>query len=659
MNLKTLFKPKSIAVIGASSNPKKIGRQVLDNIKLSNFRGSIYPVNLQAKTIAGLKAYSSLQEIPDSNKKEMLVVIAIPAKYVISEVETCANLGIKNIIVISAGFKEMGKDGEKLEIELARLASEHDLNILGPNCLGLIDNHDNLNASFSSSTKKSGKIALLSQSGAIGSALLDWLKEQDLNLGYFVSLGNKAVLNETHFLDYLKNDKETEAIFYYLEDIKEGRKFMEKASLVTPYKPVIVLLAGLSDSGSKLAKSHTGALAKEEIVVRAGLERAGVLMVENLSELFSLVLLLKDGGYKKVSKEVSIITNAGGLAVLSADAVSRNKLNLVTSEDLLGDASSKDYELALEKSLKKKNDNNLLILLTPQTVTEPEQTAEAIVRLKRKYPKKTIITSFVGGNSVKQAIKILADNGISNFDYPEKGIRALALLEKYISLVSNLKPYKIIEEKAKKKSLNDDYIAVLKKMSSYGIKTVKTERYQIGKKLSKFPAVLKAVGPSFIHKSDKGAVILNLKNQTEVDKEAKKLRKRYSREFKDETNYLITQAQVEAGLEIILGIKKDESFGHVLLIGIGGIYAETLKETKVMIADLNKTSALRELKSASFYPVLNGARGKKYNVKKILEVMVSLCSLVSDYPEIKELDINPLMVTEKDAVVLDGRLFTQ
>lgn len=656
MNLNSLFNPKSIAVIGASTNVKKIGRQILDNLKSSGYKGKIYPINLKAKTVAGLNAYADLEEVPEKNLKEMLVVIAIPSIFVIQEIVRCAHLGIKNFIVISAGFKEIGEEGKKLEEELIELADKYKLNILGPNCLGLINNHNNLNASFAKSTEKGGKIALLSQSGAVGSAVLDWLRAQNLNLGYFVSLGNKAVLNETHFLQYLKNDKETEAIIYYLEDIKAGREFMESASLVTPHKPVIVLLAGLSDSGSKLAKSHTGALAKEELVIRAGLERAGVLMVKDLSELFLLILLLKDGSYKKIGKGVNIITNAGGLAVLSADAIATNRLELVSSHDILGDASAKDYEVALEKILKSKGSESTLIILTPQTVTEPYQTAEVIVKLKRKY-KKTIITSFVGGNTIKRAVEFLTENNILNFTYPEDGIRSLSLLEQYSSLVKNLKPYKKDDVKGKKKAVNDDYLALLKKISSLGIKTVRTERYEKGKNISKFPVVLKAVGPAFIHKSDKGAVILNLKSQAEVDGEVNKLNKLYAKDFKNENNYLVIQPQVESGLEMIMGIKKDESFGHVLLIGIGGIYAELFKLTKVMIADLNKERALKELKKASFYPILNGARGKKYNVNKIVSAMVSLCALVKDYPEIKELDINPLMLSEEEVLALDARIF--
>src|SRR5680860_1017786 len=657
MTLNNLFQPKSVAIIGASSNPEKIGRQILDNIIDSKYQGSIFPINLKSKKIAKLTAYRNLSDAPVKIWEELLVVIAIPAQYVIIEIKKCAALGIKNIIVISAGFKEAGRDGKKREDEMIEIAKEYGINILGPNCLGLINNIYGLNASFAESSLVGGKIALLSQSGAIGSAVLDWLKDQKLNLGYFISLGNKAVLNENHFLDYLKKDKNIDAIVYYLEDIKEGKEFMAKASLISPYKPVIVLLAGLSHSGSDLAKSHTGALAKEEEIITAGLERAGVIMVKKLSDLFSLISILRaKSSYKKIGAGVKIITNAGGLAVLTADSIDRNNLKLISSEDILGDATALDYKLALQKVLKEKNNDSILILLTPQSATKPLEIAKVVVSLSKKYPKKVILCSFIGGGAVNAANDLLAVNNLSLFLYPEGAIKALSLLQTRQDSLNGFRPYKI-SKNTKKVNIKTDYIGLLKDLSVYGIKSVLTKKYQKGKSIIKFPLVLKAVGPDFIHKSDSGSVILNLNNQAQVDKAASGIYKKNLKAFRKSENYLILQPQIKEGLEIIIGLKRDDSFGHVLLIGMGGIYAETIKQSRVLIADITKKEVLGVLKKMPFFPILNGVRGKKYNIDGLLKAVVSLCDLAKIHPEIKELDINPMIINEKETLALDARVF--
>lgn len=658
MNLDNLFRPQKIAVVGASSDRKKIGRQILDNIISSGYQGNIYPINLRAKKIAGLNSFATLEDIPENNKKSILVVIAIPAQYVKEEVIKCGKLGIKNIIIISAGFKESGNEGEKIEMEIANLAQEYNLNILGPNCLGMINNVLGLNASFSKSKGGAGNIALLSQSGAIGSTALDWLSLQKMNLAYFVSLGNKAVLNENHFLDYLKNDKNIDAIVFYLEDIKQGQEFMAKASQVSPHKPVVVLFAGLSSLGGQLAKSHTGALAKEEKIILAALERAGVLAISKLSDLFSLLPILKLNKISnKIKNTVKIISNAGGLAVLSADSMERNNLKLVSSNDILGDATVLDYELALNKALKEKGNDNILVLLSPQTATKPLEIAKIISTQAKKYPHKLILCSFVGGESVQAARKLLRENNVPEFSYPEVALRAISQLSKRREMLDGFGAYKIDEIKSKARKIKTDYIGLLKDLKKYGLKVIKTAPYEKSKRISCFPVVLKAVGPDFIHKSDSGSVILNLENKKQVDKAAKSIWQKEKKAFKNTDNYLIVQKQASDGIEIILGIKRDDFFGPVILVGMGGIYAEVLKQSTVLIADLNEKRALREIKKMSFYPILNGARGKKYDIKGLVKAMVSLCDIARKHPEIKELDINPLLVTEDSNLVLDARVF--
>src|SRR5680860_491641 len=307
MELKNFFNPLGVAVVGASSDKHKVGRQVLNSIIKNGYGGHIYPINRDHTIVAGFPAFASLEMIPAKNKAAILVVIVIPAPFVLEEIKKCARLGIKNIIIISAGFKESGAEGAIKEVAVTELAKKHKLNILGPNCLGFINNNNRLNASFADSGAGGGQIAFLSQSGAIGSAVLDWLKNKSFNLGYFISLGNKAALDENDFLEYLAIDKKTNAIFLYLEDIKDGQKFMSLVSKISPKKPIIVLKSGISERGGQMAKSHTGAMAGSMAAIKAGLARSGAIMIESLEELFDLLLIFQaKGAYGKITSDLRI-----------------------------------------------------------------------------------------------------------------------------------------------------------------------------------------------------------------------------------------------------------------------------------------------------------------------------------------------------------------
>jgi acetyltransferase len=654
MDLNYFFKPLGVAIVGASSDKTKIGRQVLDNILKSNYPGIIYPINLKEKKIAGLNVFPSLDKIPNKKLSTILVVIVIPAQFVLAEVEKCGLLGIKNIIIISSGFKETGSEGIVREKELEALARKYKLNILGPNCLGLINNINHLNASFAGSGLAGGKIALLSQSGAIGSAVLDWLKDKNFNLGYFISLGNKAVLNENDFLIHLATDKNIGAIILYLEDIKDGCRFMEIASKISPKKPIIVLKAGMSEQGSKIAKSHTGALAGGSIAVKAGLERAGVIMIDTLGELFDLLLLLQaEATHGPITNSLQILTNAGGLAVLSADETAKQNLLLNGSLDIFGDADDVRYEDALRELAKKKSTDNILILLTPQTSTKPLETAEAIIRVDKQYPKRLLMASFLGGETVKNAKSLLTKESLPVFDYPECAIRTVKKLSSWREVVNGLTPFRQLAPVNKK--TNSDYLSLLSLIKQYKIPAVRTIRYGADVETS-YPAVLKAVGPDFLHKTDKGAVILNLTNRLELEKAAANFYRSNKKVLHNEQNYLVVQPQITSSLELILGFKRDVSFGPILLLGLGGIYAEIFKEIKVVVADLDKRRAYKLIKSLPFFPILDGARGrKKYDIDKLADILVAVSRLAMEHVEVQEFDINPLFLKEKGALVGDIR----
>ncbi|MDD3778055.1 MAG: acetate--CoA ligase family protein [Patescibacteria group bacterium] len=659
MNLANFFKPQKIAIIGASNNPSKIGRQILDNIIASHFRGKIFPINIKEKKIAGFKAYASLDDLKKQSLSKCLIIVAIPAPFVALEIERGAKLGAKNFIIISAGFKEAGSEGQKREEEIRAIAEKYKLNILGPNCLGFINNVNNFNASFSETTNTSGRLALVSQSGAIGSAVLDWLKEYNLGLAYFISLGNKAVLNENDFLQYLEKDKNVDAVVFYLEDILQGQEFVRTASQVAQKKPIIILLSGLSQAGEKLAFSHTGALAKESKVVEAALKRAGVIQIKHLNDLFNIILLLKNKAfYQTLSSKVSLITNAGGLAVLTADAIEKAGLELADNQDLLGDAQAQDYYQALSLKLKKKIKQNILVLLTPQTNTQPLQVAQAIVKVAASHSQSTIMATFVGGKTVSTAKRFLLENDIPVFSYPEQAINSLALVVKNQQARKGLQTFSKPIKKKKINYISKDYVALLKALKKYNFSVVPTWYYSSSNKINKFPIALKVVGPDFIHKTDKGGIILNIKNQNDLKKAVQKLKKDHSKYLKNKENKIVLQNQKMGDLELILGIKRDKNFGHVLLFGLGGVYAEALEETQLVLADLNRKSALKALKASHFFPIINGLRGKEFNIYALADALVNLCNLVAAHPEIKELDINPLLLTEKEAIVLDARVLT-
>jgi len=681
MSLKYFFNPRAVAIVGASSNPEKLGRQILDNVVQGGFKGRVYPINLKEKKIAGRTAYASLSALPRASWATLLVIIAIPAPLVLDEIKKCGLLGIKNIIIISAGFKEDGAEGEKLETAIALVAKKYRLNILGPNCLGLINTWHKLNATFAAADKETGSSALLSQSGAIGAAALDWLKIKDFNFGYFISLGNKTVLDENKVLEYLAADERIDLIIAYLEEIKDGRRFMELVSRLVKRKPVAILKAGTSAAGSQLALSHTGSLAGSAAAVRTGVERAGAIWLENLEDLFNLLVLFrKESWHNPGAPELYVMTNAGGAGVLTADEISRQNIPFGHSQDLLGDADAARYQAAMKKLLIDKTANNLLVLLTPQTATEPFKTAQAIVAAAKKYPHKLIMTSFMGGQAVAPARELLAKNNVPTFEYPEEAVQSFKKLIDYKAKLPDLRPYQAPKLKArpalkyvsavKTISLTKtgrpiktiiksvDYLTAFALLKQYQIPIIKTVRYSANRGRSyKYPAVLKITGPDFLHKSDQGGVIVNLKTPAELRRAAEELRRKNKPAPANPVNYLVVQEQAAKFQEIILGFKRDASFGPLLMVGQGGIYTEIFKDFKLAISDLNQAEALKLVQDLKIYPILNGARGqKKYDVAALAHALINLARLANEHPEISELDINPLFVFEKGAAAGDVRI---
>jgi acetate---CoA ligase (ADP-forming) len=683
MKLNNFLNPEKIAVIGASSKPGKVGRMIFDNILLSKKTG-VFPVNHKEKKIAGHKAYYSIEDLNLKDWKNLLVVVAIPAKFVLKELEKCACLGVKDIIIVSAGFKEIGQEGEKLEKEIENLAQEKNLNILGPNCLGMINSRKSLNITFSdyslkSDIKRKNNIAFLSQSGAIGSYVLDFLENKNMGLSYFISLGNKAVLNENDFLEYLYKDKKTDLIILYLEEISQGPRFIEIVSKISKIKPVAVLKSGRSPWGEKMAMSHTGSLAGSHEVVLAALRRSGAIILENITQINNLMRLIK-GPVKEVKGGLAIISNAGGVAVLASDEAFEKKLSLAKFSDktvaslkkdsvkfidfknpldILGDADAKRYEKALNIILSDKKVSSVLVLLTPQSMTEDLKTAEAIARVAKKYPDKLIVTCFLGSSGVASGKKVLAQNLIANFDSPEEAIDVLSKFSNYLNKRKKLEVFESFSLDKEASSVQVlDYIDSFQLLKQAGIKVLpvkKLEKKTLDK--IKYPIVVKFTGPDFIHKFDKQAVFLNVENKKEAGKILDLFGKKVKEQKISSDNIPVFQSQLKEKTELILGFKRDSVFGPVVLLGFGGTYAELYNDIIIEIADLNKRRVEEMIKGLKFYPALNGFRGqKKANISLLIDTILNFSKLCRDNKDILELDINPLFVDDKKVIVADLRI---
>ena len=677
MKLDNFFHPQSILIVGASSNSKKLGAQVLSNVIGSGYLGQIIPINLKGGRISSLRVYPNISELSRGVKdiSKALAVVVIPASIVPMEIENLAKAGVKNIIIISAGFKEAGHEGKLLEDKLISLASAYNLNILGPNCLGFINHFSRLNASFSKSYGLNGSgVAVFSQSGAIGSAVLDWSLESGAPLPLFVSLGNKAVLNETDFLNYFLENKHsveyknTSAIVLYLEEFSDGRELIRVVSQLSRYKSVAILKSGKTSAGALAAKSHTGSMTGSWLVAEAALKRAGAIILDDLTDLFSF-LEFSRRPFTLKPVNLAIISNAGGPAVLATDAsyslglklgplnkkiqTQLAKIHISNPLDLVGDAKALDYRLALQNILADRNFNSVLIILSPQTSSEIEATAKEIALLTKKYPKKIIVTSFIGGKALKPALEILSLSGVPNFDSPELALNIISKLNS--AVLNQLKFDPVTKEKIiKTKKVADlNYIQAMHFLRKYSIKTAKTVSLAKIDSL-KMPLALKASGPDFIHKTDKKAVYLNIDSEIKLNKAIDSLKK-IGAEKND--NIIVAQEMLISGQEILVSFKRDSSFGPVFMIGAGGIYTEVLKDFVLLFSDFKQKDVLQAISNLKIYQLLSGARGKdSLDIKSLAKVLLSLQKIAMEFPDISELEINPVIVYKKGVAAADVRV---
>ena len=668
--LNKLFAPQSIAIVGASNKKGKVGTVVTENILKLGYAGKVYLVNPSYKILKLKKCYPSLAAI---GKEVDVAIISVPAKFVHGVIAEAAE-NVKNFVIISAGFSETGKDGMEREEALRKLAKKHDLNILGPNCLGFIVPKLKLNASFAGGLPSAGNISFISQSGALAVALMDRAKQENIGFSSVVSVGNKMQLSESELLEHLANDKETKVIGMYLEGIKDGKKFIEVAQKVSKIKPIVILKAGKTEKAQKAISSHTGALAGSDEIIDIAFEKAGVIRANDLEEFFDLLTLISFTDAPK-NEKVAVVTNAGGAGVLTTDAFKGKNIVLadfskkVKDEmksvlpaeasvenpiDLLGDAAEDRYQ-NIFSVLKSKNVGSIISVLTPQEQTPVEKITQVIIKNKR-HNLSSEIAIFIGGERVRKSIAELKKNFIPNFSNPDSAIRALdkyyswsifkknktEFQKKAINAARKKEVAKIINQAFKEKRTALFFSEAADVMKKYGITPVSC--YDILPnieipEIKTFPVVLKVDSDKVLHKSDKQALILGIKTQRDLDQAISKLRIDFPAER------FIVQPMQDKLAEIILGIKRDDLFGPVIVFGLGGIYTEIFKMVNFMIPPMSKESIEEQLLKSKIGFLFAGARGQKAcDVKEFVKIISGLMDFALENDQVREFDINPLFL---------------
>lgn len=683
-----ILEPKSVALIGASAEEKKLGYSVLQNL-LSGYKGKIYPVNPKHDEVLGKKCFKSIKDTPGVVD---MAVIVTPAATVLDVLEECGKKKVKTVVVISAGFAETGtEEGTAREMELKAIGKKYGMAIVGPNCLGVLRPRIGLNASFAESGGEPGHIALISQSGALAVAVLDMAPALQLRFSSVISIGNKADLTESDYLEILAEDPETTVIGLYLESVADGERFAEIAARVTPKKPIVLTKSGVSVRGRNAVSSHTGALAGSTAALVAACERAGIQRAASMDEFLEL-LQVRSSSPPLLSPGIAIITNAGGPGVLATDAAEQSGLELVTlspktSErlrstlplaasirnpvDILGDALGDRYAEAIAACAKDPKVDGLAILLTPQVMTPALEVAKMIVKTHEKCPMIPIVTSFMGGTHTEKAKQYLREHGVSSFDTPEKAVQALANLrqKKPAGKIHPEDPRADDRSSAGSQVLKgqrgalpvalvEDLFLVFEiPIPSQALASTAEEAAEIAEQIG-YPVICKISSPDILHKTDVGGVRTNVKSAKEV--------KAAFKEILDSSKKLIPAAAIEgvliqqflpAGSEFIVGGLQDPSFGPLVMVGLGGIYTELFHDTCFRLAPVSSEEAFEMLSKLKSWKLLTGMRGKKaLNIEALASLIERVSELLSSCPTITELDLNPVLVTEKGIIVTDAKV---
>jgi acetate---CoA ligase (ADP-forming) len=681
--LHAFFSPRSISIIGASRTEGKLGNAVLSNIIDSGFPGPIYPVNPGADVIMGLRCYPDLAAV-----KEQIdtAVIVVPAKFVLDTLESCARQGVRSVIIITAGFRETGHEGLLAEKKMAEMAKAHDLRILGPNCLGMIDTLIPLNASFAAGMPRRGGIAFMSQSGALCTSVLDIALAQNIGFSRFISLGNKADLTEIDFLEAWSKDPESRVVMAYLEGISSGARFIEVARRLTKQKPIVAIKSGTTNAGSKAVSSHTGTLAGSERAYEAAFKQAGVIRAESIGDLFNLGTAFARLPLPPKDR-VAVITNAGGPGIMVSDAVERSGLALASLSketmqtlrerlppaasvtnpvDLLGDALAERYRMALEVVSKDADVGAIVVILTPQFMTEVEETARLVGETAKHIPI-PIFPCFMGEKNTRAGIDILTAHNLPNYLVPEQGIAAVkAMVEQrkwQEKPLPEFEQFPVDRERVreifgrvrKEERLQIGDAEARDVLTAYGIpipgsKLCKTaeEAVACAEEIG-YPVVLKIASPDILHKTDIGGIRLNNESASDVRDAFDLLTFRALRYMPNAEIWgCLVQQQVRGGKEVIVGMNRDPQFGPLVMFGLGGIYVEVLKDVAFRIAPFSREEAREMVSEIRSFNLLRGVRGEaRADIEAVLTTILTVSQLVTDFPEIVELDINPLSVFEE------------
>jgi len=698
--LDAIFAPRNVAVIGATEKEDSVGRTLLWNLISNPFGGTVFPVNPKRSNVMGIRAYPSIGDVPDQVD---LAVIVTPAPTVPSVIEECVQAGAKGAIIISAGFKEIGPEGVKLEQEILTIARAARMRIIGPNCLGVMSPITGINATFAKGMARPGSVGFISQSGALCTSVLDWSLEENVGFSSFMSIGSMLDVDWADLLYYLGDDQRTKAIVMYMETIGDARRFMSAAREVALAKPIIVIKAGRTAAAAKAAASHTGSLAGSDDVLDCAFRRVGVLRVDRVADIFYMAEVLSKQP-RAQGPNLTIVTNAGGPGVLAVDSLimGGGKLTEISEAamaelntflpsawshgnpiDILGDASADRYAKALELAAADKNSDGLLVILTPQDMTDPTQTAEQLRHAATKVGRKPVLASWMGGADVKAGIAILNRASIPTFPYPDTAAQVFNYMWQYsynlkgIYETPSLPVASAAEEmdRARARDLIDEIRqkgrTILTEFESkqvfaaYGIPTVETrlaataddavrEANTIG-----FPVVVKLNSETITHKTDVKGVQLNLKNDEEVRKAFEAVSAAVTERHGAEHFQGVTvQPMIKLdGYELIIGSSQDDQFGPVLLFGTGGTLVEVYKDRALGLPPLNTTLARRMMEHTKIFEALEGVRGRKpVDIEALERLLVRFSQLVVEQRWIKEIDINPLLASHERIVALDARV---
>ncbi|MHA1914121.1 MAG: acetate--CoA ligase family protein [Promethearchaeota archaeon] len=703
------FDPKSIAIIGASDTPGKVGNTVTNNIINSGFKGNIFPINPKAKEICNIACCKSILEVEDDVD---IAIFVIPGKFVNKAAEECGKKGVKGLVIISAGFKEIGGEGVEREEKLIKIGKKYNMRILGPNCLGFIGL--TYNGSFAAETPKKGGIAMISQSGAMLTGMMDYSSTQAFGFSCNISLGNKADLGAVDFIEYLADDDNTQVILCYLESIKDGQRFLEVLPKATRKKPIVILKSGVSEAGARAASSHTGALAGADIAYDLTFEKCGVIRAKTIEDLFDYGEIFL---YQPVPKENSfaIITNAGGPGIVATDAFERENLKfagfsepilhalraklpieaaIFNPIDIVGDATPDRYEFTIKtvfgvngsQELGEITTQGALIIVTPQAQTEPTKVAKLIHEIATKHLReKPVVCSFIGGKNIAEGKEYLKQNHIPCYHFPDRAAHSLKTLIKRREYLRTtpLHEKKIPRFRIKKKRVEEIFTEVRKDgrtvllsyetsevFDCYGIKSPKSRLAQTPRQAMKIlsetgKAVMKIVSPHIIHKTDVGGILLNIETEQDafeayiqIVNNAKKFGPQNAKIYGVEVQEMIDFKTEPKVNEIIIGVSGDPQFGPLLMFGTGGIYANFMQDVAFALGHKFTTEDARRLiESTKIYNLLHGVRGEvTSDLEAIVEVLLRLSQLVNDFPEIIELDINPLLAFIKGYSAVDIKI---